>query len=228
VDDVSLEGESGTKSKLPVATDPPAPAPPASHTDSPAIPDTGPPKALHQPADLPLSCPTHDRRPTQYIRDILQGKGSTTGFISRPNPADLPAGLQAPESHAAITFEAVDGEDEYILIAMTAEVEAIEPQTLAEAKRSPDWLHWQQAMQEEIQTLEKAGTWEVVEALPNANIIGSKWVWQIKKNAAGEVEHFKARLVAQGFMQVPGVDYFDTFAPVAKLSSVRTVLALAA
>jgi hypothetical protein len=127
-----------------------------------------------------------------------------------------------------LTITEAEGEDEYILVAMTAKAEAIEPRTLAEAKRSPDWLHWEKAMHEEIRTLEKAGTWEVVEAPSNVNVVGSKWVWRIKKNAAGEVERFKARLVAPGFSQVPGVDYFDTFAPVAKLASVRTVLALAA
>lgn len=61
-----------------------------------------------------------------------------------------------------------------------------------------------------------------------ANIVGSKWVYHAKKDAAGNIIHYKARLVAQGFSQVPGVDYFDTFAPVAKLASIRAVLAMAA
>jgi hypothetical protein len=55
-----------------------------------------------------------------------------------------------------------------------------------------------------------------------------KWVYHAKKDAAGNVICYKAHLVAQGFSQVPGVDYFDTFAPVAKLASIRAILAMAA
>ncbi len=58
--------------------------------------------------------------------------------------------------------------------------------------------------------------------------MGSKWVFRAKKDAAGNVVRYKARLVAQGFLQVPGIDYFDTFAPVTQLTSIRTVLAFAA
>jgi len=58
--------------------------------------------------------------------------------------------------------------------------------------------------------------------------VGSKWVFHAKKDAAGNVVHYKACLVAQGFSQVPSVDYFDTFAPVARLASIRAVLAVAA
>jgi Reverse transcriptase (RNA-dependent DNA polymerase) len=76
--------------------------------------------------------------------------------------------------------------------------------------------------------LKNAGTWELVDPPSGANIVGSKWVFRAKKDAAGNIARYKARLVAQGFSQVPGVDYFDTYAPVAKLASTRTVLALAA
>jgi hypothetical protein len=76
--------------------------------------------------------------------------------------------------------------------------------------------------------LEAAGTWEVVDLPQAVNVVGSKWVFKAKKDAAGNVVRYKARLVAQGFSQVPGVDYFDTFAPVARLASIRTVLAFAA
>ena len=71
--------------------------------------------------------------------------------------------------------------------------------------------------------MRKAGTWEVVDAPPNANIVGSIWVFCTKKDTAGNVVHYKARLITQGFSQVPGVDYFDTFVPVAHLASIRTV-----
>ena len=59
-------------------------------------------------------------------------------------------------------------------------------------------------------------------------MVGSKWVFRAKKDAMGKIICYKARLVAQGFSQVPGVDYFDTFAPVARLASIRAVLAFAA
>jgi len=73
-----------------------------------------------------------------------------------------------------------------------------------------------------------AGTWELVNAPEGANIVGSKWVFWVKKDATGNVVRYKARLVAQGFWQVPGVNYFNTFAPVAWLASIRTILAFAA
>ena len=76
--------------------------------------------------------------------------------------------------------------------------------------------------------MQKAGTWELVDPPQGANIVGSKWVFCTKKDAAGNVVCYKAHLVAQGFSQVPSVDYFDTYAPVAKLASIHTVLVLTA
>ena len=73
---------------------------------------------------------------------------------------------------------------------------------------------------DELALLWEAGTWELTEALNGANIMGLKWVFRAKKDATSIVIRHKARLVAQGFLQVPGIDYFDTFTPVAKLASI--------
>ena len=62
----------------------------------------------------------------------------------------------------------------------------------------------------------------------DANVVGSKWVFKAKKDTSGNMVRYKARLVAQGFSQVPGVNYFDTFAPITRLASIRTVLAFTA
>jgi len=77
-----------------------------------------------------------------------------------------------------------------------------------------------------IATLEGAETWEAVLHLLGKNIIGSKWVFRIKWNAEGKVQKYKARLVAHGFTQVFGQDYYDTFSPVARLASFHAILAL--
>ncbi|KAL7280511.1 hypothetical protein ACG7TL_005443 [Trametes sanguinea] len=107
------------------------------------------------------------------------------------------------------------------------DAECVKP-SYAEAKKRPYWPKWQEAVQAELNSLVANNTWHVVPHSLSGNVIGSKWVLRIKKNAAGEIDKYKARLVAQGFTQVYGVDYYNTFAPVAKLSSFHLLLAIAA
>jgi hypothetical protein len=83
-------------------------------------------------------------------------------------------------------------------------------------------------MDEERKALETHGTWELVEPPIGANIVGCRWVYALKRDAAGNIVRYKARLVAQRFSQIPGVDYFDTYAPVAKMASIQTMLVLGA
>ena len=83
-------------------------------------------------------------------------------------------------------------------------------------------------MDKEIVTLEQAGTWETVLCPLGKNVVGSKWVFRIKRKADGAIDKYKARLVARGFMQIYRVNYFTTYSPVAKLTSFRTILAIAA
>ncbi|KAJ3685421.1 hypothetical protein LUZ61_014585 [Rhynchospora tenuis] len=87
---------------------------------------------------------------------------------------------------------------------------------------------WRDAMQNEIDALERNETWTLEDLPANKTAIGCKWVYRIKYHADGKVERYKAHLVALGNRQVEGIDYTETFAPVAKMVSVRTFLAVAA
>jgi hypothetical protein len=87
--------------------------------------------------------------------------------------------------------------EEYALVAEVSEMEGMEPQSLAEAKRRPDWLQWERGIKEELETLRLAGTWKLVDHPGgDQNIVGSKWVFRAKKDAAGNIIRHKARLVA--------------------------------
>lgn len=83
-------------------------------------------------------------------------------------------------------------------------------------------------MDSEYESLIKNETWQLVEAPKNQNIIDSKWVFKVKEKPNGDVDKFKARLVARGFTQTCGVDFFETFSPVVKFTSIRSIFALAA
>ncbi|CAL2235458.1 unnamed protein product [Prunus armeniaca] len=99
------------------------------------------------------------------------------------------------------------------------------PTKVSEALKDPKWV---QAIKEEMKALEKNQTW-TLETIPRGKkTIGCRWVFTIKHNADGSIERYKARLVAKGYTQTYGIDYEETFAPVAKLNTVRVLLSLAA
>ncbi|CAM8886686.1 unnamed protein product [Rhodiola kirilowii] len=86
---------------------------------------------------------------------------------------------------------------------------------------------WNDAMLAELKALESNQTWEVTDLPPGKNPVGSKWIYRIKRNSDGTIQRYKARLVARGFTQMEGLDYHETFAPVVKMNTVRTFLAVA-
>jgi transposase InsO family protein len=87
---------------------------------------------------------------------------------------------------------------------------------------------WNSAMQEEMRALDMNHTWTLVPPPSGAHIVGCRWVFTVKHNPDGTVERLKARLVAKGFTQTYGLDYTETFSPVAKLNSIRIIISLAA
>lgn len=102
------------------------------------------------------------------------------------------------------------------------------PTTLSEALRSGDAEKWQEAADSEYKSLMRNETWTLVDPPSGANVIKSKWVFRVKVHPNGTVDRYKARLVVKGCSQKSGVDYFDTYSPVTKLTSVRCLLSIAA
>jgi hypothetical protein len=104
-----------------------------------------------------------------------------------------------------------------------------EPSTYTEAIVFGDREKWMVAMQEEMQSLEKNGTWDIVRLPTGKKAVRCKWIFKRKEGSSpSEASRFKARLVAKGFSQIPGIDYNDVFSPVVKHSSIRALLGIVA
>jgi Reverse transcriptase (RNA-dependent DNA polymerase) len=107
----------------------------------------------------------------------------------------------------------------------TANMAIVEPATLQEARASDNANEWEIALNKEYASLEANQTWELVRKPPGVKPLPCKLVFKVKRDALGNIERFKVRLVAKGFAQRPGVDFDEVYAPVSKHTTLRVLLA---
>jgi hypothetical protein len=110
------------------------------------------------------------------------------------------------------------------VIANSCFVSMFEPKNVKEALTDEFWI---EAMQEELNQFKRSEVWDLVPRPDKANVIGTKWIFKNKSDEKGVITRNKARLVAQGYTQVEGLDFEETFAPVARLESIRLLLGVA-
>ena len=101
------------------------------------------------------------------------------------------------------------------------------PNTIEEALSSPDSIFWQEAINDEMDSLISNKTWKLVDLPPSCKTIGSKWVLRKKYKPDGTIEKYKARLVPKGFKQKEDIDFFDTFSSVSSIVSIRFLISIA-
>nr|KYP70921.1 Retrovirus-related Pol polyprotein from transposon TNT 1-94 [Cajanus cajan] len=183
----------------------------------PPSPSSHPPHSLsspESPTSSPIpSRPTRSRHPPSYLRDYHMTFTST-------GPSSSP-GIRYPLD-SVISYNRLSHPFRHFIMSISL---LTEPKSYAEASKSDCWI---KAMTDEITALEANNTWTVTSLPPHKTAIGCKWIYKVKHHADGSVERHKARLVAKGYTQLEGLDFLDTFAPVAKLTTVHLLLSLAA
>ncbi|XP_075504626.1 uncharacterized protein LOC142542066 [Primulina tabacum] len=101
-----------------------------------------------------------------------------------------------------------------------------EPRTASEALSSPEAPFWKETMNNEIESILQNHTWELVDLSPGNKPLGCKWILKRKYKTDGSIEKYKAKLVAKGYRQMEGLDYFDTYSPVTRIISIRVLIAI--
>ena len=115
--------------------------------------------------------------------------------------------------------------EEYLAAAVEEEVKQC-PKTIGEALQGPHSEKWRKTMQSEMDSLRENGVYEIVDRPVGKKVVQSKWVLRVKTNELGEIEKYKARVVAKGYSQVEGIDYDQTFSPTVRFESIRQLVAL--
>lgn len=173
-----------------------------SHFDQ--VPSSSPPVASVPP--VPLRKSIRDVKPPTYLQDYA------CTAIALGAPYDL---------DQCLTYSHLEPCYHSYLLAVSSSPK--DPTNFSQAVQDP---LWRAAMDKEIQALEQNHTWDVTNLPPGKLPIGCKWVYKVKLNLDGSVERFNARLVAKGYPQREGLDFLETFSLVAKMVSMRVLLAL--
>jgi hypothetical protein len=108
---------------------------------------------------------------------------------------------------------------------MVRVIQEVEPICFEQTIGNPKWDN---AMDEEMAMLDANATWELVALPKDKKAIGCKWVYKVKHNADGSMNRYKAKLVAKGYAQTYGIDYEETYSPIAKMKTVRAIIVMAA
>lgn len=160
------------------------------------------------------------------MRNAPHGRGRPrllrTGSRGRPRKLYQEAPCRTGEEDSEIPTEIIDDELEDDVFAGVAEI------SICEALNSNEKDEWRRAIQSEVKSLVKNDTLKIITTKKGQNIIGSRLVLTNKYNPDGSIQGRKARIVAKGYSQKYGVDYHQTFAPVARLETIRLLMAIAA
>ncbi|KAJ9547348.1 hypothetical protein OSB04_019891 [Centaurea solstitialis] len=184
-----------------------------------------------------------ESRDADFFEDKFLKDSETTNPISIPSTSqDVPEpsrNIEEPKRSTRTRKEKSLGDDfvSYLVegsqkkvtreVIFTIDFED-DPKTFSEAMSSRDAHLWKEAINDEMDSILGNGTWEL-DNLPKGKIpIGSKWIFKKKYHPDGSISAYKARLVAKGYRQREGIDYFDTYAPVARISTIRTLIAISA
>ncbi|MCO5560235.1 hypothetical protein L7F22_013846 [Adiantum nelumboides] len=195
-----------------------------------------PENPIHQPSLLgpsPTSRPSKSSK-VRSLKEIYQN--SHHSLLMDPSPSSTPIINDCLHEASFLDVAAADALYRQVLQAFSDDdfdrlllvVETIDEISLDEALSGPEASSWRQAMDSEYQSLMANGTWQLVPAPPNRKLVTCKWLIHKKFHADGSVSRYKARLVARGFTQIPGMDYSETFSPVLRITSFRVLIAIAA
>jgi hypothetical protein len=213
-DALPMLGSASSPRRLPSSTPTPAPASPLASVPVSTQASTPPAPALLRPqasAQAPAL-------PTPPVSESAA-------------PAPVPAAPQLPAR--AVVVPPVTNEHSMVtrgkrgfrqLALYQAEPLSLVPRTYRAALADPNW---RAAMEAEYSALLSNHTWDLLPRPPGSNVVTGKWVFKHKFKADGSLERYKARWVLRGFTQRPGMDYSETFSPIVKPATVRTVLSLA-
>ncbi|CAL2255656.1 unnamed protein product [Prunus armeniaca] len=179
---------------------------------------------------------SEDESTVSVVEETLGDEGVIEGDVADSVPSTMLASGSPPREARMkrppgwmrdyVSGEGLSEEDDMdVNLAHLALFIDVDPISYEEAAKSKIW---RQAMDAEIQAIERNDTWELTELPPRGKTIGVKWVFRTKLNENGKVDKYKARLVAKGYSQQYGVDYAEVFAHVALLDTIRVVLSLAA
>ncbi|KAK2979349.1 hypothetical protein RJ640_000686 [Escallonia rubra] len=156
--------------------------------------------------------------------DISSSISSASASSSNPRPTSSLPTINDPPNRVVTRSQPNIFKPKKIFNYLATTTDLTTPSTYKQVQKYPQW---RKAMQDEFDALIKNQTWTLVPSHTSQNIIACKWLFRIKRKANGTIDRCKARLIAKGFTQRPGIDFSSTFSPVVKPTTVRIVLSLA-
>ncbi|KAH9657753.1 retrovirus-related pol polyprotein from transposon RE1 [Citrus sinensis] len=169
--------------------------------------------------EIPNQSSAEDVPTTSPIRRILPQR-QNRGIPKPTYEPDFSSRVKYPMSHFVYNHRLSESNQSFMNQLSAVSI----PNSVQEALKDPKW---KAAMNDEMRSLQKNQTCELVDLPPGKKPVGCRWIYTIKYKADGSIERYKARLIAKGYTQTYGIDYTDTFAPVAKINTICILLSLA-